>query len=65
MRQLNPIQEAIVENGVRWCTNILNEIAGNYGRLMTPRRAEALRYALEALHEINGPDTQPMPKRKA
>ena len=42
----------IVENGARWCANILVELVHNYGAALTKERADHLRTACRALSEF-------------
>lgn len=45
----------VVRNGVRWASNILAELLGNYGRKMDPRRRAQLGVAVASLGDFMAP----------
>lgn len=50
---LTKTDKAILENGLRWCSNILVELLGNYGRhLPTDGARQALRNAVTELDTV-------------
>lgn len=63
MKKLTVEQRAILENGVRWCTNILTEISGNYGHKLSLHRRSNLLEVLRCLHEVIGPNPEPPEKK--
>lgn len=48
---LTATQTEIVRHGIRWATNILVELSGNYGKHLSETAACQLRVAIAALHE--------------
>lgn len=43
--------EDMVMAGIRWCSNILVELLGNYGHRMPPKARELMRQGTALLHE--------------
>lgn len=57
-------QDAVCSNGIRWASNILVELAGNYGRHMSEAQRDSLKRATAALNEYRSempPEEDPPP----
>lgn len=57
MTNRQKIEYAIVENGVRWATNILVELLGNYGTRIPVKAHDHLRAAVTSLGKFGDPDS--------
>lgn len=51
-RAMNDGRQILVENAVRWASNILVEVQSNHGRFLTEPQSEALRRACMALADF-------------
>lgn len=49
------IAEVVTGNGVRWASNILVELLGNYGEWLAPEKYEQLKSAVGVLAEFMCP----------
>lgn len=50
------MREAIAEHAVRWANNILVEVQGNHGGVLSDERRKCLRTAVNALADFDGKD---------
>jgi hypothetical protein len=48
---LNTTQQEILRHGIRWASNIITELAGNYARHLPEPVATHLRMAIDALYQ--------------
>ena len=52
-QQRNAFILGTVSNGVRWTSNILAELLGNYGTQISPAARDALKSAIKSLAEVS------------
>jgi hypothetical protein len=45
-------RKAVIDNAVRWCNNILVEVMGNHGRVLSDEQRDCIRTATQALGDF-------------
>lgn len=54
MKNLTTSEKTYLQEGVRWCTNILVEISSNLAKKLSPERRESFHLAITHLKEVVG-----------